>query len=491
MNGFQFPELGTPDARAAARWAPAASPRTPAAGLRTPAASAASENAGAWRGKASGLSRRRVPLGDLSNLGGGGGGGRTGNTAATEHGLNGGRKFKASLLDVQTLPRNLLEEQRCREWTEMEPATQDINEDMTLKNGLSSLSGTNKVIMELGSIIEQMSELIGQQSNELRMMSERLSDKEEKVKSLEQEGDRLRSQVAFLESKLVHGDCSASSTEVPHMVNTSAANSEAKLELKKTEECLLAAEELKGQAGIVSGSVNKEAVIEISDDEDILSIWHDDDKPSVNANLSGRNEPGLVKKQTVIEVSSDDEDIYDEDISMCYDDCKNSSLKSNFSGCSKPGDELWHQRGSYGWFFIGNKLLLSSGMKNRLNALKELGGSMPPEIPFFIYQMNKSNVQETGRMRFSAKYTRKHLVSCLKNGEGYAHFQVDGKDRGTVLMKLSSDGCAYLTSGWENVVTAKGIEFGDICAFHFKVSHGVLKLCVYVFHVDSCVICER
>ena len=59
------------------------------------------------------------------------------------------------------------------------------------------------------------------------------------------------------------------------------------------------------------------------------------------------------------------------------------------------GSELWDCTGNDEWFFRGNKLMLSSGMKKHL---RELCGYTPPEIPFYVYQMNKSNVKRKGRM---------------------------------------------------------------------------------------------
>ena len=59
------------------------------------------------------------------------------------------------------------------------------------------------------------------------------------------------------------------------------------------------------------------------------------------------------------------------------------------------GSELWHFMGNDEWFFRGNKLMLSPGMKKHL---RELCGYAPPEIPFYVYQMNKSNLKTRGRM---------------------------------------------------------------------------------------------
>lgn len=57
--------------------------------------------------------------------------------------------------------------------------------------------------------------------------------------------------------------------------------------------------------------------------------------------------------------------------------------------------ESCQQRGSCEWFFRGNKLMLSSGMKKYM---EELCGYVPPEIPFYLYQMNKSNLKSKGKM---------------------------------------------------------------------------------------------
>ena len=59
------------------------------------------------------------------------------------------------------------------------------------------------------------------------------------------------------------------------------------------------------------------------------------------------------------------------------------------------GSEPSQLTGLYEWFFRGNKLMLSSGMKKYL---RELCGFVPPEIPFYIYQMNKSNLKSRGKM---------------------------------------------------------------------------------------------
>ncbi|BAD81883.1 putative mitotic checkpoint protein [Oryza sativa Japonica Group] len=130
-------------------------------------------------------------------------------------------------------------------------------DDASSKNMESDLSRMEKVVTELESTIRDQRELISQQHTELNLMNEKLSIESRKAKSLERDGDQLRSQVALLESKLGHGDYSASSTKVLRMVNTLAVDNEAKqtiealqAELKKTKERLQAVEELKGQADV-------------------------------------------------------------------------------------------------------------------------------------------------------------------------------------------------------------------------------------------------
>uniref|UniRef100_A0A0E0JRQ8 Spindle assembly checkpoint component MAD1 n=1 Tax=Oryza punctata TaxID=4537 RepID=A0A0E0JRQ8_ORYPU len=132
-------------------------------------------------------------------------------------------------------------------------------DDASSRNMESDLSRMEKVVTELESTIRDQRELISQQHTELNLMNEKLSIESRKAKSLERDGDQLRSQVALLESKLGHGDYSASSTKVLRMVNTLAVDNEAKqtiealqAELKKTKERLQAVEELKGQAERIS-----------------------------------------------------------------------------------------------------------------------------------------------------------------------------------------------------------------------------------------------
>ncbi|CAN6335910.1 unnamed protein product [Urochloa humidicola] len=307
-------------------------------------------------------------------------------------------------------------------------------DDTVLKNMWSGLHGMDKMLMELHRTMDK-------HQQDKHVFEERLSIERSKVQSLEQEIDQLRSQVALLQSKLDHGHDSSSSMKVPCETNTLAVDIEAKPKLNETEDWLRAVEELKGQAC----AAKKEPVfIELCDDEDTC-MWYDED---------------------------DDDD----------------EKASNDFGSGEPGSESCRFTGSSEWFFRGNKLMLSSGMKKHL---RELCGCVPPEIPFYIYQMNKSSLKIRGKMRLSKEYISKPLLSCLDRGVGYAHFEVDGEDHGTVRIKLNSDGRASLTSGWENVVAAKDIKVGDVCAFHFKISGGILKLSVYVFHPVCHLLCVR
>ncbi|CAL4903543.1 unnamed protein product [Urochloa decumbens] len=314
---------------------------------------------------------------------------------------------------------------------------------LKLKDMLSGLHGMDKMLIELHRGMDKMNS----RQQDIHDFNERLSIERSKVQSLEKEIDQLRLQLTLLQSKLDHGHDSSSSMKVPCATNTLAVNIEAKPKLNETEDWLRAVEELKGQAC----AAKKEPVfIELCDDEDTC-MWYDD---------------------------NDDED----------DDDDDDEKPSNDFGSGEPGSESCRFIGSSEWFFRGNKLMLSSGMKKHL---RELCGCVPPEIPFYIYQMNKSSLKIRGKMRLSKEYISKPLLSCLDRGVGYAHFEVDGEDHGTVRVKLNADGRASLTSGWENVVAAKDIKVGDICAFHFKISDGILKLSVYVFHPVCHLVCVR
>ncbi|KAK2987005.1 hypothetical protein RJ640_024903 [Escallonia rubra] len=119
----------------------------------------------------------------------------------------------------------------------------------------SSLAKKEYHIKELESNLCEQKEVNNRQHNEIKLLSERLNNEAKRIKSLEREGDRLRSEISLLESKLGHGDYSSSSTKVLRMVNTLAVDNEAKqtiealqTELQKTREKLQAVEELKKQS---------------------------------------------------------------------------------------------------------------------------------------------------------------------------------------------------------------------------------------------------
>lgn len=117
------------------------------------------------------------------------------------------------------------------------------------------ISGKESSIKELESNLHEKKELAIQQQNEIQMLNERLINEARKNKSLERETGRLQSEIALLEAKLGHGDFSSANTKVLRMVNTLAADNEAKQtiealqkELQKTKEKLQAVEELKQQS---------------------------------------------------------------------------------------------------------------------------------------------------------------------------------------------------------------------------------------------------
>ncbi|KAL8172278.1 hypothetical protein V2J09_024082 [Rumex salicifolius] len=119
----------------------------------------------------------------------------------------------------------------------------------------SSLQKKDSYIKELENNLHEHKDACGRQCNEMRILSERLNSEAKRIKSSERENDRLRSEIALLESKLGHGDYSASSTKVLRMVNTLGVESEARRtiealqsELQKANEKLKIVEELKNQS---------------------------------------------------------------------------------------------------------------------------------------------------------------------------------------------------------------------------------------------------
>lgn len=120
----------------------------------------------------------------------------------------------------------------------------------------SSLAKKESCIKELERSLHEQKEINDRQHNEIKMLHDRLNNEARRIKSLDRESDRLRSEISLLESKLGHGDYSASNTKVLRMVNTLAVDNEAKqtiealkTELQKTNEKVQALEELKSQSG--------------------------------------------------------------------------------------------------------------------------------------------------------------------------------------------------------------------------------------------------
>ncbi|CAI9765284.1 unnamed protein product [Fraxinus pennsylvanica] len=119
----------------------------------------------------------------------------------------------------------------------------------------SSLAKKESFIRELESNLSEQRETNRCQLDEIKLLSESLNNEAKRIKMLERESDRLRSEIAILESKLGHGDFSSANTKVLRMVNTLAVENEAKQtiealqnELQNMKEKLQAVEDLKKQS---------------------------------------------------------------------------------------------------------------------------------------------------------------------------------------------------------------------------------------------------
>lgn len=119
----------------------------------------------------------------------------------------------------------------------------------------SSLVQKEGYIKELENNLSELKAANDRHYNEIRLLNEKLNSEERRIKSLEREGDRLRSEIALLESKLGHGDFSAAKTKVLRMVNALGVDSEARQtiealqsELQKAHDKLKVVEELKKQS---------------------------------------------------------------------------------------------------------------------------------------------------------------------------------------------------------------------------------------------------
>ncbi|XP_074302735.1 mitotic spindle checkpoint protein MAD1-like [Silene latifolia] len=138
--------------------------------------------------------------------------------------------------------------------TDKEPGNEAVSR--TFIQGVElSLTQKDSHIKELENSMSEQKAANDRHYIELKMLNEKLNSESRRIKSLEREGDRLRSEIALLESKLGHGDFSAANTKVLRMVNALGADSEARetiealqSELQKANEKLKVVEELKKQS---------------------------------------------------------------------------------------------------------------------------------------------------------------------------------------------------------------------------------------------------
>ncbi|KAJ4810842.1 Mitotic spindle checkpoint protein MAD1 [Rhynchospora pubera] len=167
-------------------------------------------------------------------------------------------KVESSSLEVKRLQLMLasVTEERDRLRKDSSASNKDAgpSDDSRVEELEAALNDKEQMMKEMESSLQEHREMIAHQHAELKLFNDRLADESKKVKSLERESDRLRHEVALLESKLGHGDYSSSNTKVLRMVHTLAVENEAKqtiealqAELKRTTERLQAVEELKGQ----------------------------------------------------------------------------------------------------------------------------------------------------------------------------------------------------------------------------------------------------
>lgn len=173
-------------------------------------------------------------------------------------------KAENSLLEVKRVEQMLSSVMKDKEQLSKDQATYNKQKNGLFDSGVESKTAVEDLekalaqrdadTRELEARLHEQREIIDRQHNELKLMNERLGVEARRAKSLEREGDRLRSEISLLESKLGHGDFSTENTKVMRMVNTLAVDNEAKhaiealrAELQKTQAKLQAVEELKGQ----------------------------------------------------------------------------------------------------------------------------------------------------------------------------------------------------------------------------------------------------
>ncbi|KAG5525719.1 hypothetical protein RHGRI_032123 [Rhododendron griersonianum] len=163
------------------------------------------------------------------------------------------RVWLSSVTDERDRLKNVVDELKVQNNV---AAGGDLVNGTLFKELESCLAKKESYIKELETNLGAQKEINSHQHNELKGLNERLNNEARRIKSLEREGDRLRSEISLLESKLGHGDFSSANTKVLRMVNTLAVDNEAKQtidalqsELQKTKEKLQAVEELKKQSG--------------------------------------------------------------------------------------------------------------------------------------------------------------------------------------------------------------------------------------------------
>lgn len=66
----------------------------------------------------------------------------------------------------------------------------------------SSLVKRDARVTELENNLWEQKEVNSRQHNEIKLLTERLNNEARRIKSLEREGDRLRSEISILESKV-------------------------------------------------------------------------------------------------------------------------------------------------------------------------------------------------------------------------------------------------------------------------------------------------
>eukprot|EP01018_Ginkgo_biloba_P009534 Gb_26246 [translate_table: standard] len=134
-------------------------------------------------------------------------------------------------------------------------ATLDRSKDKRIQELEAALAESERSVKQLEQDLEDQGENMKSQRRKSELLSQELDEASRKIKSLEREGDRLRCEIAILESKLGYGDFNVATTKVLRMVNTLGADSQTKdtieslrAELQRLQAKLRLIEELKGQS---------------------------------------------------------------------------------------------------------------------------------------------------------------------------------------------------------------------------------------------------